>query len=56
VFAGEVAPPRSRSKLPPQERQFLHPDENQKLVVDEDLKALGTPFDKPQFFDKTLPV
>lgn len=54
VFAGEVASARSRSKLPPQERQFLHPDENQKLVIDEDLKAIGRPFDQPQFFEKTI--
>jgi hypothetical protein len=54
VFAGEVAPPRSRSAFPPEERQFLHPDANQKLVVDEDLKDLGIPFDQPQFFQKTI--
>lgn len=54
VFAGEVAPPRSRAHRPKQEQQFLYPDENQKLEIDEDLKALGVPFDSPDFFSKAI--
>ena len=37
-----------------QNQQFLHPNGEYKLEIDEDLAALGVPFDRPEFFDKTL--
>ena len=37
-----------------QDGQFLHPNSNLRLELDEDLIALGTPFDKPEFFTKTV--
>jgi hypothetical protein len=54
VFAGEVAPPRSRADRSKEEQQFLYPDENQKLQIDQDLKVIGVPFDAPDFFDKAV--
>ena len=33
---------------------FLRPDATQKLELDPDLQALGTPFDKPEFFEKAI--
>jgi len=37
-----------------QNQQFLHPDAEYKLEIDEDLVALGVPFDRPEFFDKSF--
>lgn len=37
-----------------QNSAFLRPDANQKLEFDTDLQALGTPFDKPEFFEKAI--
>jgi hypothetical protein len=34
--------------------QFLHPGANLQLELDEDLVALGVPFDKPDFFERTI--
>ncbi|HZR20909.1 MAG TPA: hypothetical protein VFE51_26740 [Verrucomicrobiae bacterium] len=34
--------------------QFLHPGASTQLELDEDLVALGVPFDKPEFFERTL--
>jgi hypothetical protein len=36
-----------------QDGQFVHPNANLQLELDQDLVALGTPFDKPDFFAKT---
>jgi hypothetical protein len=34
--------------------QFLRPNADLQLELDEDLMTLGTPFDKPEFFTKTI--
>ena len=49
--------PQGRDKMLEWARQnspFLRPNENHKLQLDEDLQAIGTPFDQPEFFEKTL--
>jgi hypothetical protein len=37
-----------------QNSPYLRPDATQKLEPDTDLQALGTPFDKPEFFEKAI--
>lgn len=34
--------------------RFLHPDADQRLAIDDDLVAIGTAFDRPEFFDEVL--